>query len=303
MIWLIVLVFTSITLSVAAFLALQAERILRRERIQQFAVGYGQPAEPEEERSFYDRLIAPLWRRTKKKQQRRLKRASVQKLETQLLQAGSPYGMGPVEFRLLQNILMMALPLFMAGFSLLLGAAVPIVMLLSLLGLLAAAIYPKLMLRSRTRARGKQALKELPDTMDLFTISLEAGLGFDAAVSKVVEKKDGILSGEFKTYLEEVRLGQTRRAALSAINDRLALEELRALIYNVIQAEKLGIGMVSVLRVQTEDIREKRKQHAEEAAMKAPIKMLFPLVIFIFPTLFIILLGPAVLQLVEAFSN
>lgn len=126
-------------------------------------------------------------------------------------------------------------------------------------------------------------------------------IGFDAALHQVVAKKDGILAQEFKTVLEEMRLGKTRKEALTGLSDRIVSVELRAFAASIIQAEKLGVGMVSVLRVQTEDLRLARKQKAEEKAMKAPIKMMFPLVLFIFPTLFIILLGPAVLQLMENF--
>ncbi|WP_337019521.1 type II secretion system F family protein, partial [Oceanobacillus massiliensis] len=149
----------------------------------------------------------------------------------------------------------------------------------------------------KIQKRSQIAGKELPDILDLLTISLEAGLGFDAALSKVVSKKQGEVIKEFKIALEEMRLGQTRKEALNSINDRLSSSELKGLIYNIIQAEKLGVGMVSVLRVQTEEIREYRRQKAEETAMKAPIKMMFPLVLFIFPTLFIVLLGPAMIQL------
>lgn len=147
------------------------------------------------------------------------------------------------------------------------------------------------------------ALREFPDILDLLTVSLEAGLGFDAAVTKVVSKKEGVLASEFHRCLEEIRLGKTRREALSGIRERLEVDAVNSFISSILQAEKLGIGMVKVLRAQSQEVREQRKQRAEEAAMKAPIKMLFPLVLFIFPSLFIVLLGPAILQFIAAFTH
>lgn len=147
------------------------------------------------------------------------------------------------------------------------------------------------------------ALREFPDILDLLTVSLEAGLGFDAAITKVVSKKEGVLANEFHRSLEEIRLGKTRREALSGIRDRLEVDSIKAFISSVLQAEKLGIGMVQVLRVQSNEVREQRRQRAEEAAMKAPIKMLFPLVLFIFPSLFIVLLGPAIIQIIATFKK
>jgi pilus assembly protein TadC len=116
------------------------------------------------------------------------------------------------------------------------------------------------------------------------------------------EENSGILSGEFHICLEEIRLGKTRKEALSGIKERLEFDEIKSLINNILQAEKLGISIVQVLRVKSAEERDKRKQRAEEAAMKAPIKILFPLVLFIFPSIFIVLLGPAVIQLMNGFK-
>ncbi|WP_408009384.1 type II secretion system F family protein [Pseudalkalibacillus sp. A8] len=169
--------------------------------------------------------------------------------------------------------------------------------------MLVAIILPPYYLKSKMKARSQSALHELPDVLDLLTVSLEAGLGFDGALSKVVSKKEGVLSTEFHRCLEEIRLGKTRREALRGVRERLTVDEINILISSILQAEKLGIGMVNVLRVQSEEVREQRKQRAEQEAMKAPVKMLFPLVLFIFPSLFIVLLGPAIIQFIETFSK
>ncbi|WP_245728955.1 type II secretion system F family protein [Thalassobacillus cyri] len=255
----------------------------------------------EEELSFYKRVIGPEWKKLKRNYQKRIGREKASKLEIRLLQAGQPFGFTPVEFKIFQIILVIVFFLVGGVAGILTGTGLAASMLFASLGAGLALVISNHYLKLRAQKRSKSAVKELPDTLDLLTISLEGGLGFDAALSKVVTRKNGILSDEFKVCLEEIRLGKTRKEALSGINQRLTAEELKSLIYNIVQAEKLGIGMVSVLRVQTEDIREQRKQKAEEAAMKAPIKMMFPLVLFIFPTLFIILLGPAILQFLDAF--
>lgn len=260
---------------------------------------WGNEAELEEELSFSDRIIKPLWKHFKAGLQKRLNKEKAFQLDLKLAQAGRPFGLSAVEFKILQLVLMIIFPIVAGGYTFLLQLPFHLKMLVCLLSFLGASILPSYYLKLKVKKRSKAALKELPDTLDLITTSLEAGLGFDAALSKMVSKREGVLSDEFKVALEEIRLGNTRKEALIGIRERLPVEELKSVISSIIQAEKLGIGLVSVLRVQTEDIREQRKQKAEEAAMKAPIKMLFPLVVFIFPTLFIILLGPVVLKFVS----
>ncbi|WP_233269544.1 type II secretion system F family protein [Alteribacillus sp. YIM 98480] len=255
----------------------------------------------EEELSFYQRVFKPGWKNVKKRFQKKLNRERISQLEKKLLQAGQPFGWSPVEFQLFQYLLAVASPLIVFAVFIVLGQPVSRSVLIALAVILLALFLPRYYLKVKAQKRIQNALKELPDTLDLLTISLEAGLGFDAALSKVVTSKQGVLADEFQNCLEELRLGRTRKEALSGMLERLSFDELKNFIYNVIQAERLGIGMVNVLKVQAEDVRESRRQRAEEAAMKAPIKMMFPLVLFIFPTLFIILLGPAILQFMEAF--
>ena len=250
---------------------------------------------------FHKRVLIPAWKDVKRIYKRRLGTDKTSKLEMKLLQAGQPFQLSPVDFQIVLLVLAVVFPIVGLVFGFLVNATSLVKIILTLLGFMIAIILPKNYLKSKAEKRAKLASKELPDILDLITISLEAGLGFDAALSQVVSKKNGVLSYEFKICLEEMRIGKTRKEALTGVSERVKSDELRSLIYNIIQAEKLGVGMVSVLRVQAEDIREWRKQTAEEAAMKAPIKMMFPLVLFIFPTLFIILLGPAVIQFMGSF--
>ena len=154
---------------------------------------------------------------------------------------------------------------------------------------------PEFWLGRRIRARQHAILLMIPDALDLLTISVRAGLGFDAALGKVVEKLQGPLSDEFRRALAEVRVGKARREALRDIVPRTEVVPLTNFIGAIIQAEQLGVSISKVLQVQSEQLRIERRQRAEEMAAKAPIKMLFPLVGCIFPSLFIVILGPALI--------
>jgi tight adherence protein C len=160
-------------------------------------------------------------------------------------------------------------------------------------------IAPEFWLRRRIKARQKAILLQIPDALDLLTISVRAGLGFDAALGKVVEKMQGPLVDEFRRALAEVRVGKARRDALRDIVPRTEVPALTNFIGAVIQAEQLGVAISKVLQVQSEQLRIERRQRAEEMAAKAPIKMLFPLVGCIFPSLFIVILGPAIILIIK----
>lgn len=256
-----------------------------------------------EKASLFKRLFSPLLREFKRSFKKRMPGEKQAKIELKLLQAGSPLGMTPVDFRLLQLALVIIFPILALLYGFLISVGIGGYILIILLSITAAWYLPHYYLKLKTKARNKQALRELPDVIDLLTVSLEAGLGFDSALSKMVSKKKGVLADEFHQCLEEIRLGRTRREALSGIKERLTVDEIQLLMSSILQADKLGIGMVQVLRVQSKEIREQRRQRAEEEAMKAPIKMLFPLVLFIFPSLFIVLLGPALIQFIVTFAE
>ena len=166
------------------------------------------------------------------------------------------------------------------------------------IGALFGFIVPEFWLGRKVRARQHAILLMIPDALDLLTISVRAGLGFDAALAKVVEKLQGPLTDEFRRALAEVRVGKSRREALRDIVPRTEVVPLTNFIGAIIQAEQLGVSISKVLQVQSEQLRIERRQRAEEMAAKAPIKMLFPLVGCIFPSLFIVILGPAIILIV-----
>jgi tight adherence protein C len=166
-------------------------------------------------------------------------------------------------------------------------------------GLLFGYTIPEFWLGGRVKKRQKAIIMMIPDALDLLTISVRAGLGFDAALGRVVEKLKGPLSDEFRRALAEVRVGKARREALRDIVPRTEVPPLTNFIGAIIQAEQLGVSISKVLQVQSEQLRIERRQRAEEQAAKAPIKMLFPLVGCIFPSLFIVILGPAIILIVQ----
>lgn len=150
--------------------------------------------------------------------------------------------------------------------------------------------------------RKKKILRDLPYTLDLITVSVEAGLSFDGAMSRVISNINGELCDEFAKSLKEIKMGIEPKIALKNMSDRCDVRELSTFVTSLIQADELGVSLSRVLRIESANLREHRKQVSREKAMKAPIKMLFPLVFFIFPSIFIIILGPAVIKMIKMFS-
>lgn len=171
------------------------------------------------------------------------------------------------------------------------------------LGFLISYIVPGFWLKHKGKARIEEIEETMPDVLDLLTISVEAGLGFDAALLKVVEKGGGILAGEFSKVLQEIRMGRPRRDALRDLAKRNPAEDLKTWVAALIQADQLGLSIGGVMRNQAKQIRIKRRQRVEEKAQKAPVKVMIPLVLFIFPCVFIVVLGPAVIQLMSLFGG
>jgi tight adherence protein C len=156
---------------------------------------------------------------------------------------------------------------------------------------------PVTWLKGRVRTRQKQVQKALPDALDLVTTCVEAGLGLDAALARVAQKSSGPLADEIGRTLRDVAMGKLRRDALTEMADRLDVDELSTFVNAVIQAEQLGVGISQVLKVQSEQMRMRRRQRAEQTAHEAPIKMIFPLVLFIFPAFMLVILGPAIIRI------
>jgi tight adherence protein C len=161
-------------------------------------------------------------------------------------------------------------------------------------------MFPRQWLKGKVKTKQKLVIRSLPDNLDLITTCVEAGLGLDAALSRVAERGEGPLAAELQRMLRDVSMGKLRREAMEEMADRIGVEELTSFISSIIQAEQLGVGIAQVLRVQSDQLRTQRRQRAEKAAHEAPIKMIFPLVLLIFPAFLAVILAPAVIRISEA---
>lgn len=198
--------------------------------------------------------------------------------------------------------------MFMVIFSTLFGLLAYIVeanilkaTLIAIIIMLFISTFFNFYLSKRIYRRKAMIIKALPYTLDLITVSVEAGLSFDGAIARVISNINGELSDEFAKTLKEMRMGIERKIALRNMSERCEVKELSMLVTSLVQADELGVGLGKVLRIESSQLRENRKQAAREQAMKAPIKMLFPLIFFIFPSIFIIILGPAVIKIFDMF--
>src|SRR5437762_4620865 len=248
---------------------------------------------------FTERAFAPIIAKAARLMLRINPRTTVDSVSARLMAAGmrktSPMGIIGAKGILAVGGLFLGLAVGSA-------AAPKYVMLLALAFALLGFFAPTLYLAMRVRRRQAAVAAELPDALDLLAVSVEAGLGFDGAVQKLTEHMDGPLIEEFELALGEIRIGEGRPAALKKLADRSASQEVASFVRAIIQADQLGISLGRILRIQAGDTRLKRQLLAEEKAMKAPIKMLFPTVAFIFPAMFIVILGPAFLNLSKIFK-
>ena len=220
-----------------------------------------------------------------------------------LVAAGLARSMSPQMYLAIKGGLVMISVAF--GVLVMASGAMPpaIGILVALGGAAIGYIAPDFFINSRTRGRREQMQMELPNVLDLLCVSVEAGLGFDAAVSKLNERMVGPLVDEFGLVLHEMRIGESRSDALKSLSERVDVPEVSQFARAIIQADQLGIALSRILRVQSHDMRVRRQLAAEEKAMKAPVKMLFPTVIFVFPSMFVVALGPAALNLLGTFSG
>ena len=264
-------------------------------RLSQLVVQPRTLEEMELNQPFYDRTVRPLIQRLSKVGKRK-DGGVIARTDARLERAGYPGGLRGADW--LGAKLLAAIVGGIGIFLLLLlvtGGAVGVAILGGVVGLMVGFVAPEFWLGKKIKARSMAMMLQLPDALDLLTISVEAGLGFDAALAKCVEKMEGPLIDEFRQALAEVRMGRTRRDALRDVASRADDQSLTNFIGAIVQAEQLGVPIAKVLQIQSQQLRIVRRQRAEEAAAKAPIKMLFPMVGCIFPTIFIVILGPAVI--------
>jgi tight adherence protein C len=272
-----------------------------RERSIKRAAGYGTTrirATELERLRFRERVLAPSAERLASIPLRLRPGQTVESIQAKLIAAGLSQRVTPQNFLALKGAATVGgvvLGLMLAGA----GAVFAGILFAPILGTVGFVI-PDYVLTLKARSRSEAVRQQLPDALDLLAVSVEAGLGFDGAITKLTEHMEGALVDEFSMTLGEMRIGESRQTALKKMVERVDAPELGSFVRAVIQADQLGISLGRILRVQAADSRMRRQAAAEEKAMKAPIKMLFPTVMFIFPAMFIVLLGPAVMNIMKA---
>src|SRR5215211_4164164 len=249
---------------------------------------------------FSERVIVPVIRRLGEFSARFTPQKAIQDTGRRLELAGNPWPIDAATFLAIRFILAVVLGGFLVAIVLISPPSNPNDNFMYIGGAAFAGFYlPHLMLTSKITRRQKEIRKAMPDALDLLTICVEAGLGFDAAMAKVSEKWENELSLAFARAIREVQLGKVRRDALKTMADRLGIPEMTSFVAAIIQSEQLGVSMAKVLRIQSDQMRMKRRQHAEEEAHKAPIKMIIPMALLIFPSIMIIILTPAAIQIMN----
>ncbi len=250
---------------------------------------------------FSERVIIPIVRRVGEFSARFTPQKAIQDTARKLELAGNPWPIDAATFLAIRFILALLLGGLLVAVVLISPPSNPSDNFMYIGGAAFAGFYlPHLMLTSKITRRQKEIRKAMPDALDLLTICVEAGLGFDAAMSKVSEKWENELSLAFARAIREVQLGKVRREALKDMADRLGIPEMTSFVAAIIQSEQLGVSLAKVLRIQSDQMRVKRRQRAEEEAHKAPIKMIIPLALLVFPSIMIIILTPAAIQIMES---
>ena len=247
---------------------------------------------------FTERVIAPMVRSAAEFVKRFTPERTLESTRHKLDLAGNPQNWSPAEFfgvRALAMVVLGGLIFLLLGIA---GNEIGTTLLMTVVFAALGFFLPALWLGSKIGTRQANIIKSLPDALDLLTVCVEAGLAFDQAMKKVAEKWDDELSLAFARVLQEIQLGRLRRDALRDMANRIELSDVTSFVAAIIQAETLGVSMAKILRIQSDQMRVRRSQRAEEKAHQASIKMLIPMVFLIFPSIWVVLLGPAVLQFI-----
>ena len=278
----------------------------KRSRIDRINNSVGQPIFKELELPFYERILGKGIKSVSAKFSKLLpqkksarKAKALEAIGKQLRYAG--IFMEASDFQFIKYAFLVGAVFLTLVISLAVKTQALISLLIIMVGVLIGIMGPTLYLRSRVSSHQKGIKRQLPDAMDMLCVCIEAGLGFDAALLKVSQKLKGPFIDELLIVYREIQMGRTRREALQNLCDATNLDELKTFASALVQAEQLGIPINNVMRAQSEQLRTERSQQAKEKGMKASIKMLLPMLLFIFPVVFIILMGPTVLNIIDTF--
>ncbi len=257
----------------------------------------------EYDESFADRVMAPLQGRALLVARRLSGSDAAERIRRRLDVAGNPVGWTVERVQAGKVIGAIALFLISLALTTVMGAGFTLRIVLVVAATAIGWFGPNLYLYQRVYERSKLIQRSLPDAIDLMTISVESGLAFDAAVQQVARNTDGPLADEFSRVLREMQIGQGRAEALRGLAERTEVDDLKGFVTSMVQADSFGIPIANVLRIQSSEIRMKRRQRAEEQAQKVPVKITVPLIFCILPCLFIAVMGPAVIHIMDSFGG
>lgn len=252
---------------------------------------------------LFSRVLKPMLDSVSKMVMRVTPKEIITSLEKKITMAGSPRNMTVKDWVNFQVLVTIGLPVLTLATGYYLKAKPGGLVLFIIAEIALGLVLPNFALGKSISERQKKIQNSLPDIIDLLTVSVEAGLGFDGALVKVIDKMPGPLASEFEKVLQEIKVGRQKKDALRDMTERVSVQDLTTFVGSVIQADQFGVSIGNVLRLQSEQMRQKRRQRAQEKALKAPVKMIIPMVVFIFPTLFSVLLGPVIIQLIDQFSK
>ncbi len=295
----VLVIFAAVFVAVLAFSGGNESARLRLQTLR----GESQSGQPDEDEYplFTQRLLMPIIRLPVQQMARMMPTQMLDGVKQRLILAGEPISLNgylTLQFFSIVGFTGMPILLFVTSGPL---SMMKIGVILGFI--IVGFMLPQMWLKSRVTARQTTIIKSLPDAFDLITTCVEAGLGLDAALSRVAEKVEGPFADELTRTLRDIGLGKQRQVALKELGERTEVPDLVTFVNAVIQAERMGSSVGTVLRVQADQLRVRRRQRAEEQAYKAPVKMIFPLILCIFPTLFIVILGPAVITIMNDFPG
>lgn len=250
---------------------------------------------------IFSRIIQPILDSISKMILKITPKEMISAFDKKVIMAGKPFNLSVRDWINIQVGIVLCFPLVTIAIGYYSETEVRSMLFLCIAEIGLGLMLPNLILSKKSSDRQKLIINSLPDVIDLLTVSVEAGLGFDGALAKVIDKMPGPLASEFENVLQEIKVGKQKKDALRDMTERVCIQDLTTFVSSIIQADQFGVSMGNVLRIQSVQMRQKRRQRAQEKAMKAPVKMLIPMVLFVFPTIFSVLIGPIVIKVITVF--
>jgi len=274
-----------------------------QQRLERLTASLHPLEEAELEQPMADRVLKPWFHRQVQAAGRLAPASNLQKLRENLLRAGYPYGLTMLDFTGVKLLAGMAIGIGVLALSALKGSSLlPALLLAGVLGII-GFLLPDFWLGSQVKRRQKEIVRGMPDALDMLTICVDAGAGLDSAMLKISQKWRNAIATEFGKVVAEIRIGMTRHEALQNMANRANVPDLSSFVAVLLQADQFGLSIATVLHTQSEQMRARRWQRAEEEARKVPTKLLFPLVFMVFPAMLAVTIGPAIPVLLKTFAG